>query len=152
MKKERERKKERKLGRKDKLYILHIFFKGVTVHKHLARKSTIAKSSGNSLLALNMRESLFFVRFWWTGWNCCWMRTPRLPSWKPIKAPGKNTKDWLTCVESIILWKNPLSGTRVHNVLSTGQEENDFSLSCVPAAQRINPILTVIWHFYKNKR
>lgn len=67
-------------------------------------------------------------------------------------APGKNTKDWLTCVESIILWKKPKSGTRGHNVLFTGQEENDFSFSCFPAAQRIDLILIVTWLFYRNMR
>lgn len=59
-------------------------------------------------------------------------------------APGKNTKDWLTCVESILLWKKPKSGTRGRSVIFIGQKENDFSLSYFPAAQRIDLILIII--------
>ena len=79
------------------------------------------------------------------------MRVPRLPSWKSITHLVRTQKKWLTCEESIILLKKHKSGTRGHNILSTGQEENDFSSYCFPAVQRVDLILIVIWLFYGNK-
>lgn len=41
-------------------------------------------------------------------------------------APGKNTKEMAHLWGIITLLKKHKSGTRGHNILSTGQEENDF--------------------------
>ena len=52
--------------KKKKLNTLHTIFKEVTVHKHRARKSTMAKKVKEiHFLALKMRKSLiiFFVLF-----------------------------------------------------------------------------------------
>lgn len=61
----RQKKKKKERKEKGKLHILHIFFKGVTVQKHLARKSTKGKRVEEiHFLALKMQKSLvFFVLF-----------------------------------------------------------------------------------------
>lgn len=48
------------LNLKKTTYILYTLLKGVTVHKHLTRKSTMAKEFRKTLLAFKMRESLGF--------------------------------------------------------------------------------------------
>ena len=57
--------RQKKEKEKGKLHTLRIIFKGVTVQKHLARKSTKAKRVEEiHFLALKMQKSLvFFVLF-----------------------------------------------------------------------------------------
>lgn len=54
--------------KKEELHTLHIFFKDVTVYKHLGRKSTGAKRFEEiHFLELKMQKSrVFFVLFWRT--------------------------------------------------------------------------------------
>lgn len=72
------------------------------------------------------------------------MSAPTLPPWKSIMHLVRTQKTDSPVWNPLFFEKTPKSGTKGHNVLSTGQQENDFSLSCFPAAQRIDLILTVI--------
>lgn len=130
------------------LYILHTLSKGVTVHKHLTRKSRMAKEFRKFISCTHERLWVFFLCALLENLQKLLLNeNTQTAIMKTNNAPGKNTKDRLTHLCGIhypLKKKKPKSGTREHNVLSTGQEENDFSLSCFPAAQRIDLVLIVI--------